>query len=58
MCANTSDLHKDLYRLGPLECVTPYFLLRMCIGVALEYIDYICVVVVLRLVDEGWCMMR
>jgi hypothetical protein len=33
---------------GPLECVTPYFLLRLCIGVALEYIDYICAVVVLR----------
>jgi hypothetical protein len=28
-------LYKDLYRLGPLECVTPYFLLRLCIGIAL-----------------------
>jgi hypothetical protein len=40
MCRNTSDLHKDLYRFAPLECVTPYFLLRLYIATALEYMDY------------------
>jgi hypothetical protein len=35
-----SDLHEDLYRFGPLECVTPYFLLRPYAGISLEYEDY------------------
>jgi hypothetical protein len=37
---STSDLHRDLYRFGSLECVTPYFMLRLCIGIAPKYMDY------------------
>jgi hypothetical protein len=47
-CRSTSDLHRNLYRFGPLECVTPYFLLRLCIGIALEYMDYKWVAMMLR----------
>jgi hypothetical protein len=29
-----------LYRFGTLECVTPYFLLRLCVGILLAYTGY------------------
>jgi hypothetical protein len=32
--------HEVLYRFGLLECVAPYFLSRLCIGVSLVYMDY------------------
>jgi hypothetical protein len=32
--------HKGLYRFRPLECITPYFLLRLYIGISLVYTDY------------------
>jgi hypothetical protein len=32
--------HEGLYRFGPLECVTPYFLSRPCIGISLVYTGY------------------
>jgi hypothetical protein len=35
-----SDLHEAYTSLGHLECVTPYFLLRLCTRISLEYEDY------------------
>jgi hypothetical protein len=32
--------HEGLYRFEPLECITPYFFLRLCIEILLAYIDY------------------
>jgi hypothetical protein len=48
MCRSTSNLHKDLYRFRSLECVTPYFMWRLCTGISLEYEDYKWDVMVLR----------
>jgi hypothetical protein len=32
--------HEGLYRFGPLECISLYFLSRVCIGISLVYTDY------------------
>jgi hypothetical protein len=31
--------HEGLYMFGPLECITPYFLLRLRIGISLVYTE-------------------